>query len=121
MTSLHAHLINFRTCENGNSKSFPSALMHLNVFLLPMSIKQDEEKIIQETSRSHRPLNCKGPCQTLTAVYYRITNDRWCLTFDITLHGMCPCLLISEKVVINHKETTHQLSAALNLNREELK
>lgn len=42
--------------------------MHLNVFLLPMSIKQDEEKIIQETSRSHRPLNCKGPCQTLTAV-----------------------------------------------------
>lgn len=121
MTSLHAHLINFRTCENGNIKSFPSALMHLNVFLVPVSIKQDKEKIIQETNLSHRPLNCKGPCQPLTIIYYRITNERWCLTFDVTLHGMCPCLLISQKVVINYKETINSPSAALNLNRAELK
>ena len=95
--------------------------MHLNAFyfLLPMSIKQNEEKIIQKASCSHGQVNCKGPCQTLTTVYYWVSDDNWCLVFRITFHGMWPCLLISGKVVISHTETMNLSTVcALNLNKE---
>ena len=84
-----------------------------------MSIKQNEEKIIQKASCSHGQVNCKGPCQTLTTVYYWVSDDNWCLVFRITFHGMWPCLLISGKVVISHTETMNLSTVcALNLNKE---
>lgn len=44
-------------------------------------------------------------------------NCHWqlCLTSHTTLHAMCPCLLISEKVVINHEETNQLANRVLHL------